>query len=165
MQPVDRPPLRPPLRSFSNPRPSAVSPALARGRADAPHEPAFAPPEDVGAYGASLHIAAPALLVTARFGDVPLATRLLRSDEPGTFTIGAARGADSPVNPAWLATQAATEGGPSAEAGPFRLVSVEGGVFSVNLTPAMRAELRTPLQRLVLGPDQGRAEAPLVIPP
>ncbi len=169
MQPVDRPPLRPPLRppsrSSSNPRHSAVSPPLARGLAEAPLDPAFAPVEDVGAGGAPLHVAAPALLVAARFGDVPLATRLLRSDEPGAFTIGAARGADSPVNPAWLPTGATAEGGPPVEATPFRLVSVERGVFSVNLAPAMRAELRTPLQRLALGPDQGRAEAPLVIPP
>jgi TonB family protein len=37
-------------------------------------------------------------------------------------------------------------------------------VFAVNLTPAMRAELRTPVQRLALGPDWGRSEAPLVLP-
>jgi TonB family protein len=128
---------------------------------------AFAGPDphlDLGAdapvASAPLHLDAPALLVEARFGEVPLASRLLRADVPGSFTIGAARGADAPVNPAWLPAPAAPRDPP---AHPL-VERVEAG-FVVNLTPAMRAELRTPVQRLALPPDHGHAEAPLALPP
>ena len=124
------------------------------------------PPFDVDAPAATpvvsapLRLAAPALLVTARFRDITLASRLLRSDEPRTFAIGNARGADAPVNPAWLPELS----GPLA---PRRHVLVEPapGGFVLNLTSAMRAVLRTELQALPLGPDLGRAEAPLILPP
>jgi TonB family protein len=107
-------------------------------------------------------IAAPALLVEARFRDVPLASRLLRADETRAFTIGAARGADAPANPAYLGASAAL-----ADTGGHALVEPMsmGGGFALNLAPAMRAELLTPVQVLPLRPDFGRAEAPLMLPP
>jgi TonB family protein len=121
-------------------------------------DPNLDPRFDAAPISAPLHLAAPALLIEARFGDVPLATRLIRADEPGAFTIGAARGADAPVNPAWLSAPAA------GEAPGHRLVERTEGGFAVNLTPAMRAELCTPVQRLTLPPDHGHAEAPLALP-
>ncbi len=62
------------------------------------------PPPVDGAPGgsAAICLSAPALLVEARFREITLATRLLRADRPGRFTIGPGRGADAPVNPAWL---------------------------------------------------------------
>ena len=109
---------------------------------------------------APLRLAAPALLVAARFRDITLATRLLRSDEPRTFAIGNARGADAPVNPAWLPEM-------SDPQAPRRHLLVEPtpGGFVLNLTSAMRAVLQTELQALPLGPDLGRADAPLMLPP
>jgi TonB family protein len=109
---------------------------------------------------AALRVAAPALLVAARFRDITLATRLLRSDESRTFSIGNARGADAPVNPAWLPEM-------SDPLAPRRHLLVEPmpGGFVLNLTSAMRAVLQTDLQVLPLGPDLGRADAPLMLPP
>ena len=107
-----------------------------------------------------IEIAAPALLIEARFRDVPLASRLLRADETRTFTIGAARGADAPANPAYLGASAA-----ALEPGGHVLVEPAAGGFALNLTAAMRAELLTPTQALALRPDFGRAEAPLMLPP
>src|SRR5204863_8516561 len=52
-------------------------------------------------------VAAPALLIDARFRGVPLTSRLLRADEARAFTVGAARGADAPVDPAYLRPSAA----------------------------------------------------------
>jgi TonB family protein len=149
MQPID------PARR-SQTRRSTRLPAGALGG----HNPHINLGSDVPVASAPLHLDAPALLVEARFGDVPLASRLLRADLPGAFTIGAARGADAPVNPAWLPPPA-TPRDPSAH--PL-VERVETG-FAVNLTPAMRAELRTPVQRLALPPDHGHAEAPLALPP
>ena len=103
-------------------------------------------------------VAAPALLVQARFRDIPLASRLLRADETRAFTIGAARGADAPVNPAYLPPSATP-----FEPAPF--VEPTPGGFAINLAPAMRAELLTPVQALPLRPDFGHAEAPLMLPP
>src|SRR6476646_5816072 len=99
-------------------------------------------------------VAAAALLVEARFRGVPLASRLLRADEAGAFTVGAARGADAPVNPAYFGAPAAP-----ATGGGHALVEPFAGVFAVNLTPAMRVELLTATQALPLRPDFGRAEA------
>jgi hypothetical protein len=45
------------------------------------------------------------------------------------------------------------------------LVESAAGGFALNLAPGMRAELRTPLQRLALAPDSGHAEVLLVLPP
>jgi hypothetical protein len=104
-------------------------------------------------------VAAPALLVEARFRGVPLASRLLRADDPRTFTVGAARRADAPVNPAYLSASTA-----AADSGGHVLVEPFAGGFAVNLAPAMRAELVTPAQALPLRPDFGRAEAPLALP-
>ena len=109
---------------------------------------------------APLRLAAPALLVSARFRDITLASRLLRSDAPRTFAIGNARGADAPVNPAWLPEM-------SDPLAPRRHLLVEPapGGFVLNLTSVMRAVLQTELQALPLLPDLGRADAPLVLPP
>src|SRR5262245_43014797 len=93
-------------------------------------------------------VAAPALLVEARFRDVPLASRLLRADETRAFTVGAERAADAPVNPAYLPAM-------GAEAAGHSLVEPVPGGFAVNLAPAMRAELLTPVQALPLRPDFG----------
>jgi len=164
MQPIDRPhphPHRqrphhqpPPLPGLTDEDRSAL-PALGTG-------PPFGGPR--------IRVAGPAVLVQASFRDLTLASRLLRAGEPGTFTIGTARGTDAPVNPVWLPE-------PAAPSVPVRHVLVEaigqgrdgrqgaGGGFALNLSPAMRAELRTPLQRLSLAPDFGQAEAPLVLPP
>jgi len=124
------------------------------------------PPFDVDARGsapvvsAPLRLAAPALLVSARFRDITLASRLLRSDEPRTFAIGNARGADAPVNPAWLPEM-------SDPLAPRRHLLVEPapGGFVLNLTSGMRPVLQTERQALPLGPDLGRADAPLRLPP
>ena len=99
-------------------------------------------------------LAAPALLIEARFRDITLASRLLRADAPDRFVIGDARGADAPVNPAYVPTSghALLEAEPAA------------GGFALNLGPAMSAELLTPTQRLSLRHDFGRAEAPLMLP-
>jgi len=104
-------------------------------------------------------VAAPALLVEARFRDVPLAGRLLRADETRAFTVGAARGADAPVNPAYLGAA-----GTAPEAATHALIEPVAGGFALNLAPAMRADLVTPAQVLPLRPDFGRAEAPLMLP-
>jgi len=142
-----------------------------RFRSPNPRQPSSSPPGwDVGAAApgpagrepelpfaeSRVVVAAPALLIEARFRDVPLASRLLRADDTRKFTIGAARGADAPVNPAYL--PAAPEG-----AGHVLVEPLPGG-FALNLAPAMRAHLLTPLQALPLRPDFGRAEAPLVLP-
>jgi TonB family protein len=103
---------------------------------------------------AQIRIAGPALLVEAWFGDVLLASRLLRADEPAGFTIGQAPRSDAPVNPGYL---------PGAEA--FPLVASEAGGFVLSLAPAMRASLHTPSQRLPLMPDAGAVEAPLALAP
>jgi TonB family protein len=112
------------------------------------------------AASAPLRLAAPALLIEARFRGVTLASRLLRADAPTTFAIGDARGADAPVNPAWLPDT-------GAPPGPRRHVFLEPapGGFVLNLSAAMRPRLQTELQALALAPDLGRAEAPLALPP
>jgi TonB family protein len=112
------------------------------------------------AASAPLRLAAPALLIEARFRGVTLASRLLRADAPTTFAIGDARGTDAPVNPAWLPDT-------GAPPGPRRHVFLEPtpGGFVLNLSAAMRPRLETELQTLAIGPDTGRAEAPLALPP
>jgi TonB family protein len=105
---------------------------------------------------ATICLSAPALLVEARFREITLATRLLRADRPGRFTIGPGRGADAPVNPAWLNS---AEDNP-----PHPLVERTPGGFVVSLSPAMGAQLWTAHQRLPLRPDAGRPEAPLQLP-
>jgi hypothetical protein len=104
-------------------------------------------------------LAAPALMIEARFRDVPLSSRLLRADETRAFTVGASRGADAPVNPAYLPATASLP-----DIGHALVEPVAGG-FAINLGPAMRAELQTPAQALPLRPDFGYAEAPLALPP
>jgi TonB family protein len=115
--------------------------------------PALGAAVDAPPLASRIVLAAPALLIEARFRDVTLASRLLRADARDRFVIGDARGADAPVNPAYL---------PSAG---HALVEAEpAGGFALNLGPAMSAELLTPTQRLSLRPDFGRAEAPLMLP-
>ncbi|HXU60585.1 MAG TPA: AgmX/PglI C-terminal domain-containing protein [Polyangia bacterium] len=128
-----------------------------------PPPPPFADPGAVGSplaapAAATIALAAPALVVVARFRDLALATRVLRAGRPGRFTVGPGRGADAPVNPAWLG--ATTEGAPA-----HPLVEQAAGAFRVNLGGPMRAQLWTAHQRLPLAPDAGRPEAPLVLPP
>jgi TonB family protein len=125
-------------------------------------DPPFDPdaPAATPVVSAPLRLAASALLVAARFRDITLATRLLRSDEPRTFSIGNARGADAPVNPAWLPEMT----DPLAPRRHLLLEPMPGG-FVLNLTSAMRAVLQTDRQALPLGPDLGRADAPLTLPP
>src|SRR5579862_5969290 len=91
MQPID------PRRPF---HPSPPLPAVPFAIADEPSDLAPAPS---GSYVSTpLHVAARALLIEARFRDITITSRLLRADEPRSFAIGNARGADAPVNPAWL---------------------------------------------------------------
>jgi TonB family protein len=120
----------------------------------------FDAPMTTPVVSAPLRLAATTLFVSARFRGITLASRLLRSDEPRTFTIGNARAADAPVNPAWLPEM-------SDPLAPRRHVLVEpaSGGFVLNLTSGMRAVLQTELQGLPLGPDLGRADAPLMLPP
>lgn len=125
---------------------------FATGAAD--QTPALRPQAEAPFAPARIVVAAPALLVEARFRDVALASRLLRADAPGGFVIGEARGADAPVNPAYL---------PSSGHALLEPEPAVGG-FALNLGPAMSAELLTPTQRLPLRPDFGRAEAPLMLP-
>ena len=149
MQPQDSSRFR-----FPHPRPHAQMPAAAGSDDATPARAGLAP--ELPFAESRLVVAAPALLIEARFRGVPLASRLLRADEPGAFTVGAARGADAPVNPAYL--------GASTAADRHALVEPFPGGFTINLAPAMRAELLTPVQALPLRPDFGRAEAPLALP-
>ena len=149
MQPIDSSRSR-----FPRPQ-SSLPPEVDPGGA-APRTPALAP--ELPFAESRVVIAAPALLVEASFRDVPLASRLLRADEARSFTVGAARGADAPVNPAYLPASASLPGG-------HALVEPVAGGFAINLAPAMHAELQTPVQVLPLRPDFGHAEAPLALPP
>ncbi len=147
MQPADlrlAPPKLPPPARFADEAPTSD----------------FDPTPTASAAAAPLRLAAPALLVEARFRGTALASRLLRADDGRAFVIGNARGCDAPVNPAWL-----PESDPPAA--PRRHVFLEpaAGGFVVNLTAAMRPSLEAPGQALALAPDAGRAEAPLALPP
>jgi TonB family protein len=161
MQPVDQRrtpgrPLGPPPRGPLTPPPSPALDPFAAGDPDANVDATPTAP----AASAPLRLAAPALLVEARFRGVTLASRLLRADQSRAFAIGDARGADAPVNPAWLPDT-------GAPPGPRRHIFLEPapGGFVLNLSAAMRPRLLTELQALALGPDAGRAEAPLALPP
>ena len=116
-------------------------------------------PADAPFVASRIVLAAPALLIEARFRDVALASRLLRADATAGFVIGDARGADAPVNPAYLPAYSPAPGAHAL----LEPVPAAGG-FALNLGPAMSAELLTPTQRLPLRPDLGRAEAPLLLP-
>jgi TonB family protein len=143
---------------FRFPRPqSPLAPRQAEPGDDTPARAGLAP--ELPFMQPRVVVATPALLIEARFRGVPLSSRLLRADEARRFTIGAARGADAPVNPAYLAASAAP-----FEAAGHVLVEPDTGGFAINLAPAMRAELLTPAQVLPLRPDFGRAEAPLSLP-
>jgi len=107
-----------------------------------------------------IRLAAPALFVAARFRELAIAGHLLQVDQPRGFSIGSARGATAPVNPAYLGAAAGLTAAP-----PHTLIEPENGGFVVNLIGALRAELRTPTQRLALQPDPGLAEAPLTLGP
>ncbi len=137
---------------------SPPQPVVPLAGSDPPFDPDA--PAAIPVVSAPLRLAASALLVSARFRDITLASRLLRSDEPRAFAIGNARGADAPVNPAWLPEM-------SDPLAPRRHLLVEPapGGFVLNLTSGMRAVLQTELQALPLTPDLGRADAPLRLPP
>ena len=107
-----------------------------------------------------IRLAAPALFVEARFRELAIAGRLLQADEPRGFSIGAARGATAPVNPAYLGAAVG-----ASEGLLHTLIAVENDGFVLNLIGALRAELRTPTQRLALRPDPGLAQAPLTLSP
>jgi TonB family protein len=156
MQPAPRHPLGRSPRSPLAPPPRPLVDPLAEADPEANLDTTPTAP----AASAPLRLAAPALLIEARFRGVTLASRLLRADEPRVFAIGDARGTDAPVNPAWLPEA-------DAPAGPRRHVFLEAipGGFVLNLSAAMRPRLQTELQALPLGPDTGRAEAPLALPP
>ena len=145
MQPTDSPRSRSP----HNPRQPVPFAGEAGEATPAPGAQADAP-----LVASRIVLAAPALLIEARFRDITLASRLLRADAPGRFVIGDERGADAPVNPAYL---------PSSGHALLEAEPAAGG-FALNLGPAMSAELLTPTQRLSLRPDFGRAEAPLMLP-
>jgi TonB family protein len=128
-----------------------------------PDPPAFearAPRATPSGAAWQIRLAAPALFVEARFRDLAIAGRLLRIDEPGAFSIGAARGATAPVNPAYLGAASGL-----AEPTLHRLIEVDNGGFVLNLVGALRPELRTPTERLALRPDSGTALAPLTLGP
>jgi TonB family protein len=107
-----------------------------------------------------IHLAAPALFVEARFRELAIAGRLLQVDQPRGFSIGAARGATAPVNPAYLGAA-----GGAAAGSLHTLIAVENDGFVLNLLGALRAELRTPTQRLGVRPEPGLAQAPLTLGP
>jgi TonB family protein len=82
----------------------------------------------------SQFLATPTLFIEARFRGRVVAARLLSARTSRAFTIGAARRADAPVDPAFLPAD-----GPAND--NHALVSPSGGGFVVNLSPAMRAGL------------------------
>jgi TonB family protein len=103
----------------------------------------------------------PALLVEARFRGRPLASRLLRAGERGRFVIGAGRGADAPVDAAFVAAVPGNDN--------HVLVQPSGAGFLVALSPAMRvraqgtaAHLRLPCGEVVF--DLTAAEIPPAVP-
>jgi TonB family protein len=140
------------------PNPLATPPPPAAWGGDA--ETGFDATPIVPSASAPLRLAAPALLIEARFRGVTLASRLLRADEPRDFSIGDARGSDAPVNPAWLPES----GAPLVPRRHVFLEPTPGG-FVLNLSAAMRPQLVTETQTLALAPDAGYADAPLALPP
>jgi len=147
MQPIDS-------SRFRSPRPqSPLPPEVEPG--GAPASGGLAP--ELPFAESRVVVASPALLIEASFRDVPLTSRLLRVDEARAFTVGASRGADAPVNPAYLPASATMPG-------RHALIEPFAGGFAINLAPAMRAELQTPVQALALRPDFGHADAPLALP-
>lgn len=106
----------------------------------------------------------PTLLVEARFRDRPLASRLLRAGDRRGFFVGGARGADAPIDIAYLS---ASDGAPAND--NHLLVEPSGAGFLVNLSPAMRAglegtptHLRIPCGEVVF--DISAAAAPPAVP-
>jgi TonB family protein len=154
MQPHDSSRFRSP-----DPRRNAPTPPFAAVDGTTPPHAGLAP--EMPFAESRVVVAAPALLIEARFRGVPLASRLLRADEPRAFTIGGASGVDAPVNPAYIGR---TLGAAGVGAAGHKLIEPLPGGFAVNLAPAMRAELLTPVQALPLRPDFGSAEAPLALP-
>jgi TonB family protein len=124
-------------------------PLVPHGTADARRWEAAPEPTQIS-------IAGPALQVEAWFGEVLLSSRLLRVDDPRPFTIGPARNSDAPVNPGYL---------PSPSNGHALVAPTGDGGFALALAPAMRAALRTDVQRLPLLADAGAPLAPLTLLP
>ncbi len=73
-----------------------------------------------------------AVFVEARFRGRVVAARLLRARASRAFTIGAARRADAPVDPAFLPPDAPANDN-------HELVTTTGSGFALHLSPAMRA--------------------------
>jgi TonB family protein len=143
-----------------SPSSSVHSPPAPVSFADPPALEARAVPTTPSGARWQLHIATPALFVEARFRDLAIVGRLLRVDDRRGFSIGAARGATAPVNPAYLGGAAGL-----SEAPLHRLIEVEDDGFVLNLVGALSPELRTPTQRLALRPAPGLAAAPLTLGP
>jgi hypothetical protein len=104
-----------------------------------------------GAIPAAVRLEAPSLMIEAAFRGTPIAAGLLARAPGEAFTIGSGRGAHAPVSPAYV-------GGPA-----HALVESDGNGFTLNLTPVMRATLWTQSTSVAIGPDLGRAEAPLAL--
>jgi TonB family protein len=135
----------------------------------------LAPEED--AFSGVIRVAAEPLLVAARFRDVLISSRMLvadprlrrRSGASGAFHIGADRGADAPVDPAYF-------GGGGGGTARHALVEIDAGAAALGepswvltLSAAMRAELDHGPQRLELRPDPplattGAVRAALALP-
>jgi len=136
---------RPSARGSRRPPPSSTTVAGA------------APPElddealAAAAPAADVRIEAPALMVEASFRGVALATRLVGRDPGAAFVVGSDRGAHAPVSPAYVA------------GGAHALVEADEAGFVLHLTPVMRATLWTETSSIAVGPDLGRAEAPLAL--
>jgi hypothetical protein len=144
MQPNDSPP-----RARPTPVPTPPDALGLFPDREAPAAAAVAAPPP-----APICLDAATLLVEARFREITLASRVMRADRPGRFWIGPAQRADAPVNPAWLTDPLAGHA----------LVAQTPAGLALNLTPAMRAELRTPLQRLPIPADIGQADRRLALP-
>jgi TonB family protein len=118
---------------------------------DAGHDPEGAGDALAGAVPAAVRLEAPSLMIEAAFRGTPIAAGLLARAPGEAFTIGSGRGAHAPVSPAYT-------GGPA-----HALVESDGNGFTLNLTPVMRATLWTGSSSVAIGPDLGRAEAPLAL--
>jgi hypothetical protein len=101
----------------------------------------------------------PALLVQARYRGRPLASRLLSAGERRGFAVGAARGADAPVDAAFIEVTPGNDN--------HLLVQPSGGGFLINLSPAMRslsdgADLRVACGEVVF--ELSAAASPPAVP-
>jgi TonB family protein len=118
---------------------------------DAGSDPDGAGDALAAAVPAAVRLEAPSLMIEAAFRGTPIAAGLIARAPGEAFTIGSGRGAHAPVSPAYV-------GGPA-----HTLVESDGNGFTLNLTAVMRATLWTQSTSVAIGPDLGRAEAPLAL--